>query len=113
MCSWYKLEFESYPALLNEVENQFEKNAGKVTSISFFCLISYSRSLQACSLGSLFLQDFRALQLLVNKSLLSELCRESHNNDVHCGSQVLPHNQNSVEKSKVNGNSFPSDFHVM
>lgn len=39
MCSWYKLEFESCPALLNEVEDQFEKNAEKVTSISVFCLI--------------------------------------------------------------------------
>ncbi|KAF3652458.1 putative midasin-like isoform X7 [Capsicum annuum] len=27
--SWYKLEFESSPALLDEVEDQFEKNAGK------------------------------------------------------------------------------------
>ncbi|KAG5612477.1 hypothetical protein H5410_023758 [Solanum commersonii] len=30
VCSWYKLEFESCPALLNEVEDQFEKNAGKL-----------------------------------------------------------------------------------
>ncbi|KAH0683557.1 hypothetical protein KY289_021309 [Solanum tuberosum] len=34
LCSWYKLEFESCPALLNEVEDQFEKNAGKSTSIA-------------------------------------------------------------------------------
>ncbi|KAK4479548.1 hypothetical protein RD792_015065 [Penstemon davidsonii] len=27
--SWYKLEFESWPALLDEVQSQFERNAGK------------------------------------------------------------------------------------
>ncbi|KAL3632042.1 hypothetical protein CASFOL_025026 [Castilleja foliolosa] len=28
--SWHKLEFESWPALLDEVQSQFEKNAGKL-----------------------------------------------------------------------------------
>ncbi|XP_051115352.1 midasin [Andrographis paniculata] len=28
--SWHKLEFESWPALLNEVQYQFERNAGKL-----------------------------------------------------------------------------------
>ncbi|PIN24695.1 hypothetical protein CDL12_02577 [Handroanthus impetiginosus] len=28
--SWYKLEFESWPALLDEVQSQFERNAGKL-----------------------------------------------------------------------------------
>ncbi|KAL2243207.1 UNVERIFIED_CONTAM: Midasin, partial [Sesamum indicum] len=32
--SWHKLEFESWPALLDEVQSQFERNAGKV---SFLC----------------------------------------------------------------------------
>lgn len=38
--SWHKLEFESWPALLDEVESQFEKNAGKV-SFSLSPLISF------------------------------------------------------------------------
>lgn len=29
--SWHKLEFESWPALLDEIQSQFEKNAGKVS----------------------------------------------------------------------------------
>lgn len=37
--SWHKLEFESWPALLDEIQSQFEKNAGKV-SFSFSFLIS-------------------------------------------------------------------------
>lgn len=28
--SWQKLEFECWPSLLNEVQSQFETNAGKV-----------------------------------------------------------------------------------
>lgn len=36
--SWYKLEFESWPALLDEVEDQFEKNAGKVNLFVNFLL---------------------------------------------------------------------------
>ncbi|KAL8480046.1 hypothetical protein ACS0TY_026830 [Phlomoides rotata] len=28
--SWHKLEFESWPALLDEIQSQFEKNAGKL-----------------------------------------------------------------------------------
>ncbi|KAK6125035.1 hypothetical protein DH2020_041213 [Rehmannia glutinosa] len=30
--SWHKLEFESWPALLDEVQNQFENNAGKISN---------------------------------------------------------------------------------
>ncbi|KAK4395085.1 Midasin, partial [Sesamum angolense] len=32
--SWHKMEFETWPALLDEVQSQFERNAGKV---SFLC----------------------------------------------------------------------------
>ncbi|KAL0415065.1 UNVERIFIED_CONTAM: Midasin, partial [Sesamum latifolium] len=32
--SWHKMEFESWPALLDEVQSQFERNAGKLNVIS-------------------------------------------------------------------------------
>lgn len=31
--SWEKMEFESWPALLDEVQEQYEINAGKVNSV--------------------------------------------------------------------------------
>lgn len=42
--SWHKLEFESWPALLDELQLQFEMNAAKVTlvfSSHFIFLVVY------------------------------------------------------------------------
>lgn len=42
--SWHKLEFESWPALLDELQLQFEMNAAKVTlvfSSHFIFLLEY------------------------------------------------------------------------
>lgn len=39
--SWHKLEFESWPALLDEVQSQFEINAAKVVFAVTAFLISY------------------------------------------------------------------------
>lgn len=40
--SWQKLEFECWPALLNEVKAQFETNAGKVNIVLNFWPFRYS-----------------------------------------------------------------------
>lgn len=34
--SWHKLEFESWPSLLDEVQSHFEKNAAKVSFLYSF-----------------------------------------------------------------------------
>ncbi|KAI8548545.1 hypothetical protein RHMOL_Rhmol07G0280600 [Rhododendron molle] len=69
--SWQKLEFECWPALLDEVQTQFEINAGNISPI---CVTNYI-FLSSCSCGFLYIQFFKIdilLMLLSMTDLLSK-----------------------------------------
>lgn len=68
VCSWYKLEFESYPALLNEVEDQFEKNAGKL----WLPLYSVLRREQCADTDEYNLTTVRSLKEFIEMSSIGE-----------------------------------------
>ncbi|KAK4348719.1 hypothetical protein RND71_031474 [Anisodus tanguticus] len=69
--SWYKLEFGSCPALLDEVEDQFEKNAGKFFDVSSVLILMNTTILQLEGILKEFIEmssigEFKKrLQLLV------------------------------------------------
>ncbi|XP_059279886.1 midasin isoform X2 [Lycium ferocissimum] len=66
--SWYKLEFESCPALLDEVEDQFEKNAGKL----WFPLYSVLRREQCADTDEYNLSTIRSLKEFIEMSSIGE-----------------------------------------
>nr|XP_009757416.1 PREDICTED: midasin [Nicotiana sylvestris] len=66
--SWYKLEFESWPALLDEVEDQFEKNAGKL----WFPLYSVLRRGQCGETDEYNLSTIRSLKEFTEMSSIGE-----------------------------------------
>ncbi|XP_049392138.1 midasin isoform X1 [Solanum stenotomum] len=68
VCSWYKLEFESCPALLNEVEDQFEKNAGKL----WLPLYSVLRREQCADTDEYNLTTIRSLKEFIEMSSIGE-----------------------------------------
>ncbi|PHT84114.1 hypothetical protein T459_12557 [Capsicum annuum] len=66
--SWYKLEFESSPALLDEVEDQFEKNAGKL----WLPLYSVLRREQSTDIDEYNRSTIRSLKELIEMSSIGE-----------------------------------------
>ncbi|CAN4116387.1 unnamed protein product [Withania somnifera] len=66
--SWYKLEFESCPALLDEVEDQFEKNAGKL----WLPLYSVLRRRQCADIDEYNLSTITSLKEFIEMSSIGE-----------------------------------------
>ncbi|KAK4427378.1 Midasin [Sesamum alatum] len=70
--SWHKLEFESWPALLDEVQSQFERNAGKL----WFPLYSVFQRSRTADIDQYNILTIESLEEFFNTSSIGEFKKQ-------------------------------------
>ncbi|KAK3220425.1 hypothetical protein Dsin_014395 [Dipteronia sinensis] len=68
VCSWQKMEFDSWPALLDEVQDQYEINAGKL----WFPLFSVLRRTRSGGIGEYDQSTIQSLEEFIQTSSIGE-----------------------------------------
>ncbi|KAK1575506.1 hypothetical protein Q3G72_006073 [Acer saccharum] len=68
VCSWQKMEFDSWPALLDEVQDQYESNAGKL----WFPLFSVLRHTRSGDIGEYDQSTIQSLEEFIQTSSIGE-----------------------------------------